>query len=162
MLVRYSPLALFLLLVIVASFLASGFEAGEWYHVTMSQPSLTPPDWLYALAWPLAYILMALAAWRVWLTGHESRTTVLTWWILLLVLTIVWPALFFGLNRPGWALPLLVLMAGVALFCIRAFNRLAPEAAVMMAPVLLWMIYILLFDLAVWSTNGGFLSHLLG
>lgn len=161
MIARNAYLALFLFLVVAASYLGSGFEAGHWYHVKMNQPSLTPPDWLYAIAWSLVYLLMALAAWQIWLTGHESRVGALTWWALLLVLTVAWPALFFGLHRPGWALPLLALMAGAALFCMRAFNRLSSEAGTMMAPVLLWMVYLLLFDLAVWSTNGSIVTRFL-
>ena len=161
MLARYFPLAVFLLLVIAASVIGAGFEAGEWYYQTMMQPSWTPPDWLFVLAWALVYMLMALAAWRVWLTGHYSRIGALIWWALLLVLNVGWSMLFFGWHRPGWALPLLGLAIGIAIFCIRAFSRLSREAALLMVPYLVWIIFILLFNFAVWTINGGFLENLM-
>jgi benzodiazapine receptor len=161
MLARYFPLAVFLLLVIAASVTGAGFEAGEWYHQTMKQPSWTPPDWLFVLAWALVYTLMALAAWRVWLTGHYSRIGALIWWALLLVLNVGWSVLFFGWYRPGWALPLLGLTVGIAIFCIRAFSRLSREAALLMVPYLVWIVFILVFDFAVWTINGGFLENLI-
>jgi benzodiazapine receptor len=151
----FFSLAVFLLLVIIASAIGAGFEAGEWFHVTMIQPSWTPPHWLFGPVWALVYVLMALAAWKVWLTGHYSRIQALTWWALLLVLNVAWSVLVFGWHRPGWALPLLGLTIGIAIFCIRAFSRLARPAALLMTPYLAWIIFVWVLNLAIWATNGG-------
>ena len=161
MLARYLSLALFLLLVIAASVTAAGFEAGEWYHVALRQPSWAPPDWLFILAWALVYILMALAAWMVWLTGHYSRTGALAWWVMLLVLNVAWSVLFFGWQRPGWTLPLLGLTIAIALFCIRAFSLLSREAALLMTPYLAWMIFVSALNFVIWSINGGGLGSII-
>jgi len=155
MFTAYFSLAVFLILVIIASAIGAGFEAGEWFHVTMIQPSWTPPYWLFGPVWALLYILMALAAWKVWLTGHYSRIQALIWWALLLVLNIGWSALIFGLHRPGWALPLLGLTIGIAIFCIRAFSRLSRPAALLMTPYLVWISFLLVLNLAIWVLNGG-------
>ena len=162
MFARYSSLALFLLLVITASFIGSGFEAGEWYHFVAEQPAWTPPYWLIGPLWAIVYAMMALAAWNVWLTGHYSRVGALAWWGLLLVLNMGWSALFFGLHRPGWALPVAGLAMGVAVFCIRAFSRLSRPAALLMVPYLLLATFIALYDLSVWTLNGGLLNRFLG
>jgi benzodiazapine receptor len=151
----FFSLAVFLLLVIIASAIGAGFEAGEWFHVTMIQPSWTPPHWLFGPVWALVYILMALAAWKVWLTGHYSRIQALIWWALLLVLNVAWSVLVFGWHRPGWALPLLGLTIGIAIFCIRAFSRLSRPAALLMTPYLVWIIFVWVLNLAIWATNGG-------
>ena len=126
---RYIPLAVFLLLVVLTSYVATGFEAGEWYHAIMTQPSNTPPDWLNILAPAVVYVLMALAAWKIWLTGHYSRLGTLTWWVLLLVLSSGWSAVFYGMHRPGWALPVLGLMLGGGQLCTWAISRLSRDAA---------------------------------
>jgi len=161
MVTRYFPLAVFLLLVVAASLAGSVFEAGEWFHVTMNQPSLTPPSWLFGPVWALVYAFMALAAWNVWQSGHYSRILALAWWAVLLALNVAWPALFFGLNRPGWALPVLTLAVGIAILCTRAFGQLSRQASYLMAPYLVWITFLLLFNLAVWTKNGGFLQNLL-
>jgi tryptophan-rich sensory protein len=161
MISRYISLAAFLLLAVAASLAGSSFEAGEWYYVTMNRPPMAPPGWLYAVIWAVVYVLMALAAWRVWMTRHHSRLAALAWWIVLLLLNTGWSMLFFGLNRPGWALPLLVLAAGSAVLCIRAFSRLSGQAAWLMTPYLAWILFILVFNLAVWTVNGGALGRFL-
>ena len=157
MLTRYFPLALFLLLVVAAAVIGARFEAGEWFHVTMIQPSWTPPYWMFPPVLALVHIFMAVAAWRVWLTGHDSRIGALLWWALLLALDVAWLALIFGWNRPGWALPVAGLAVGITLLCMRAFSLLSRQAVFLMAPYLAWVVFILLFNFAAWSLNGGFL-----
>ncbi|NNK51268.1 MAG: tryptophan-rich sensory protein [Xanthomonadales bacterium] len=161
MIYRYFSLAAFLLLVVVASLAGSSFEAGEWYYVTMRRPSMAPPGWLYAVIWALIYIFMAAAAWKIWLTEHYARLGALAWWVLLLVLNIAWSALFFGLHRPGWALPVLLLATGAAILCIRAFSRLSRPAAYLMVPYLGWVLFLLVLNLAIWTVNGGALAGFL-
>jgi tryptophan-rich sensory protein len=157
---RYFPLAVFLLLVVTASYIATGFEAGEWYHSTMRQPSWTPPHWLYGPAWALVYVMMAMSAWKIWMTGHYSRTGALVWWLLLLLLNVAWSALFFSLHRPGWALPVLGLTLGLTVFCMRSFGRLSRDTVLLMAPYLVWIGFLTLLNFMIWSLNGGLLEHL--
>lgn len=159
---KYLPLAFFLLLAVAASLAGSSFEAGEWYYVTMKRPSIAPPGWLFAIVSAGVYVLMALAAWKVWLTAHFSRMGALTWWVLLLILNIGWSALFFGWHRPGWALPIAGIAVGIAVFCIRAFSPLSRPAAYLMTPYLCWALFIMVFNLAVWTVNGGILARFVG
>jgi benzodiazapine receptor len=161
MLARYGSLAAFLALVVAAMFLAGRFEAGEWYYQVLARPSWTPPGWFSGAAWSVLYVLAALAAWHVWLSGHYSRFGVLAWWVLLLVLNVSWSALFFGLNRIGWAWLDLAAAIGVAVFCIKAFRPLSKQGAYLMIPMLLWLVFAWVLNLAMWAMNGGLLGRLL-
>jgi tryptophan-rich sensory protein len=146
--------------VVAASNLAGSFEAGEWFYVKLSKPAWSPPGAVLGAGWALAYLLMALAAWQVWLGGHYARLGAVTWW-LLLILTVAWSALFFGLHRIGWAWLELGLALAIALFCIRAFRPLSKQAAWLMVPVLLWLGFIWVWNLVLWTTNGGPLARFL-
>lgn len=155
MLARYGSLAVFLALVVTASFLAGSFEAGEWYYQRLARPSWTPPGWFIGAAWSLLYVLAAVAAWQVWLTGHYARLGALAWWVLLLVLNVFWSALFFGLHRIVLALLDLGLAVGIALFCTRAFLPMGKQSAYLMAPLLLWLLFIWALNLVILAMNGG-------
>jgi tryptophan-rich sensory protein len=104
---------------------------------------------------------LALAAWQLWRSGHYERLGALAWWLLLLGLTVGWSALFFGLNRIGWAWLELGVALAVALFCIRAFLPLSRQAAWLMLPGVLWLLFTWVLNLVMWTINGGPLARFL-
>jgi benzodiazapine receptor len=161
MLARYGSLAVLLLLVVTASFLAGSFEAGEWYYQKLTRPAWTPPGGFIGVAWAALYLLMALAAWQVWLSGHPARLGALTWWLVLLALLVGWSALFFGLNRIGWAWLELGVTIGIAVFCIRAFYPLSRQGAFLMVPTLMWLLFTWVLNLSMWTMNGGLFGRLI-
>ena len=161
MLYRYTSLSVFLLIVIIAAFFGSMFEAGEWYHHIVKKPWWNPPPWIFGPVWAVLYLLIALAAWKVWLTGHYSRTGALMWWLIQLALNTVWSWLFFGLHRPGWAWLELAVLIGAVVLCIRAFHQISKPAANLMIPYLLWLIFAWFLNLAIWTMNGGLFSSVL-
>ena len=79
----------------------------------------------------------------------------------MLALTVGWSALFFGLNRIGWAWLELGLALAVALLCIRAFHPLSRQAAWMLLPGLSWLLFLWVLNLVMWSINGGPLGRFL-
>ena len=160
MITRHASMAVFLALVILAAAIGGSFEAGEWYY-SMNRPSWTPPPWVFAPVQAVLYLLMALAAWQVWLTGHYSRLGALIWWVIQLSLTVAWSWLFFDLHRLGWAWLELSLLIAVVVLCIRAFRLISKSAAYLMMPYLAWLIFSWVLNLATWSLNGGPFSSVL-
>jgi len=160
MIARYASMAVFLALVVLAAAISGSFEAGEWYY-SMNKPSWTPAPWFYVLIWVVLYLMMALAAWQVWLTGHYSRLGALIWWMFQLVLNVAWSWLFFDLERLGWAWLELGLLIAVVVLCIRAFRLLSKSAAYLMMPYLVWLIFSWVLNLATWTMNGGLFSKVL-
>ena len=161
MLARYGSLAVVLILVVAASWLAGGFDAGEWYYHDLGKPAWTPAPWMIAVAWALVYVFTALAAWLVWLSGHFSRLGALAWWAMLLVLNVAWHGLFFGLHRIGWSWLELGITLGVAILCVRAFLPLSRQAGRLMTAYLAWIGFLWLLNGAMWTLNGGFLIRYL-
>ena len=160
MIARYASMAVFLATVVLAAAIAGSFEAGEWYY-SMNKPSWTPPSWFFVPVWVVLYVTMALAAWQVWLTGHYNRLGALTWWLIQLALNVTWSWLFFGLERLGWAWLELGLQIAVVVMCIRAFHLLSKSAAYLMMPYLVWLVFFWMFNLAIWTMNGGMFSKFL-
>mgnify|MGYP001813743289 CR=1 FL=1 len=161
MLHRYGSLAFFLLLTVAAGYIGASFEAGEWYYETLKKPAWTPPAWLFGPVWAVLYPLMAISAWKVWLTGHHERLGALTWWGIQLLLNAAWSWLFFGLHRIGWAWAEMTVLVLAVLLCTRAFFLLSRHAAYLMVPYLVWLIYAWVLNFTMWSMNGGVFGRLL-
>ena len=89
------------------TFLAAGFGSrympGEWY-AQLQKPSWNPPSWIFAPAWTLLYIMMAVAAWRVWrVAGFDAARGALVLFLVQLALNGTWSWIFFGLKNPALA-----------------------------------------------------------
>lgn len=151
---RYATLAVFLVLVVIAAAIGGSFAAGEWYFL-LHKPEWTIPPWAFAPAWALVYVLMAAAMWMVWTSGHHLRTGALTWWLLQLGLIVMWSWLFFGMNRSGWSMGVMLLLIGFASLCIKLFATPSRLAALLLVPCLLWLVYLWALNIAIWLLNGG-------
>lgn len=158
---QYISLAVFLLAVVAAAAFGANFEAGEWYQ-TLSKPAWTPPDWVYGPVWAVIYLLMAVSAWRVWISGKRLRTGALVWWVLILVLNVSWSWMMFGMNRTGWALGVSVILLGLSIMCSRAFFLLSRQAGTMMIPLIGWLVFVVALNFRLWAMNGGGIGQVFG
>lgn len=158
---RYLSLGFFLLLVVAASAYGSSFEAGAWYQA-LNKPEWTPPPWLFGPVWAVIYVLMAVAAWRVWLTGRSTRMAALTWWLMALLMNVGWSWFMFGLHRPGWAFFLLGLTVAVSIMAARAIYLVSRQAGTMMVPLVLWVAFAAYLNYTIWTMNQGGFGQLLG
>jgi tryptophan-rich sensory protein len=148
-------LLLFLAAVALAAGIGGTFTArsvGTWYR-ELARPSWTPPSWLFGPVWTTLYVLMAVAAWRVWVVAGRRARTALALFFVQLALNAGWSAVFFGLRQPGWAFAeLAVLWLAIAATTV-AFARHSVLAAVLMAPYVAWTAFAGALNVAIWRMN---------
>lgn len=128
-------------------------SVGTWYQ-SLQKPPFNPPDWVFAPVWTTLFVLMAVAAWRVWRRARTgSRRTALMVFAGQLGLNLAWSVLFFGLRRIDLALVevavlLLVLVANTVLFW-----RIDRLAGALFVPYVLWVAYAAVLNAALWALN---------
>jgi translocator protein len=149
----------------LVGFLAASFAAAalgnlftgpaipDWY-ATLEKPGFTPPSWVFGPAWTTLYILMAVAAWRVWTrAGFRDASTALTLYFIQLALNAAWSMIFFGLRAPGWALiEILVLLAAIVATTV-LFFRHSRLAGWLMVPYVGWVTFATALNGAIWWLN---------
>ncbi len=128
-------------------------SVGDWYQV-LQKPAFNPPDWVFAPVWTTLYVLMAIAAWRVWrLPASPARQRALIVFALQLALNLLWSVLFFGLQRIDLAL----IEIAILLVCVIAntilFWRTDAAAGVLFVPYVLWVGYASVLNGALWLLN---------
>lgn len=153
---RWFVLALF----IAVSFAAAGIggaataaSVGSWYP-TLVKPTWNPPGWVFGPVWSTLYLLMAIAAWRVWRhVEHPQRRGALAWFFAQLALNALWSVLFFGLRRPDLALAeILVLLAALVVVLVK-FWRIDRGAGVLWLPYVAWVGFASVLNGAIWWLN---------
>lgn len=133
--------------------LATASSVQSWYP-TLAKPAWNPPSWLFGPVWTTLYVLMAIAAWRVWrLAAQRGRTTALRWFWVQLGLNAAWSFLFFGLRSPGLALLEIVPLLGAILVTLVHFARLDRVAAALWLPYVAWVSFATVLNATLWWLN---------
>ena len=149
------------LVVFVGACLAIG-ALGGWvttgsvkgWYATLSKPSFNPPDWLFGPVWTVLYVMMGVAAWRVWLKAWGDRARgPLTLFALQLALNLGWSVTFFGLHAIGWAVVVIVALEAAILATMLLFRRIDRLAAALLLPYALWVAFATLLNVTIWRLN---------
>jgi benzodiazapine receptor len=118
-------------------------DTGPWYD-SLDRPAWTPPSWVFGPVWTLLYLLMGIAAWRVWVThgfvGRRARFA-LVLFLVHLVFNGLWTWLFFGLHLLTAAAVEIVILWVMILALVVLFWKLDRVAGLLFLPYLLWVTY---------------------
>lgn len=117
-------------------------DIGPWYRA-LEKSALNPPDWAFAPAWTLIYALAAAAAVVGWRAARRNadRALVVSLFAINALLNVLWSFFFFAMKRPDFALAEVATLWLSVLALIIFFTRLAPKAALILAPYLAWVTY---------------------
>ena len=136
-----SAARLFFLLVLVNTI---GYIAGsymtpdtiEWYD-SLPNSVITPPGWVFSVAWTILFFLMAISAFLVW--GRASPR----WFVAQLMANMLWSFSFFYLRNPLSALGILILMQFFLFLNIRSFGKISKWAGALLVPTFIWSLFAL-------------------
>jgi len=127
---------------------------GSWYD-RLDKPAWNPPGATFGIVWTVLYLMMAVAAWQVarrWGTRPGVAIAVALY-VVQLVGNLAWTGIFFGLERPGWALAELIVLLGLVAATIVAFARVSRLAAGLLVPYLAWVGFAVSLNAAIVAAN---------
>lgn len=146
-------LFLWLVLCFSAASLGALFTPGEWY-AGLDKPAWNPPGWVFGPVWSVLYALMAVAAWLVWKRGGFGAQRVpLSLFLVQLLLNAAWSPVFFGLERPGLAFVVILLLWLAIAATLNAFRPVSRTAAWLLAPYLAWVSFAAVLNAVLWRMN---------
>ena len=152
-----------LLLLLVASTIVASFGAifgpgsgpDGWYKAII-KPSWNPPNWIFGPVWTTLYIMMAVAAWRVWTKASvalATRHAAMWFYLAQLLVNASWSPLFFGLQNPALALNCIILMEVLIVITILRFKPIDAVAAWLLVPYLAWVSFATFLNGTIWWLN---------
>jgi benzodiazapine receptor len=108
-----------------------------------NKPPFAPPGWIFAPVWIILYILMGIAAYRVFIqgSGRPEVRDALFYYGTQLFLNFMWSILFFRFALAGTAFLDLLLMAALILITTVKFYRIDKTAGLLMIPYLIWVVF---------------------
>lgn len=124
-----------------------------WYP-TLIKSSLTPPNYVFPIAWSIIYLLMGISI-GIILNKPQSkkRTSLIRIFILQLFLNFTWSIAFFYFQSPLLGLINIILLYLVVLWYMVSSVKYNYISALLFIPYLLWLtlatylnIYIFIFN----------------
>jgi benzodiazapine receptor len=128
----------------------SSFGGGSGWYLSLAPPPGTPPEWVFGAVWTVLYVLMGIAAWRVWRLGAFAALRLWGWQ---LALNAAWPPVFFRLQSPGAALAVILSLLALVGLTTGAFVRLEKWTGALMLPYLGWVCYATYLNAGFWWLN---------
>jgi benzodiazapine receptor len=147
---RYTSLFVFLALVAAASATGALYEPGPFY-AALAKPAWTPPDWIFAPAWAILYVMIALAGWIVW--RAQGLGAALWVWLVQLCLNAAWPWLMFGRKQIDMAMIDVTAMWLVIVAFIVVAWPVRRSASLLFVPYLAWVSFAAALNFAVLRLN---------
>lgn len=130
-----------LLLGFTSARLAPSGSGNAWY-AALAKPAVTPPDWVFPVAWTGIYVLLGVAlAMILHARGSRMRGPAIVLFAVQLVVNLVWSPLFFGMHRVTLALGVVGAMFVLTLAMTFVFARVRPLAAWLLTPYLAWLAF---------------------
>lgn len=111
-----------------------------WY-VGLKKSSLTPPGAVFGITWTLLYILMAIAATRIYRIRGTFKSRSLVWWLAQLLLGLIWTMVFFGSRDILLGFTVITANGLAVAFVTYRFWRVDRLAGGLLLPLLAWLIF---------------------
>jgi len=116
----------------------------KWYK-SLRQSPLTPPNWVFPIAWTILYALI-IASGVVFLSSPAIntisagvRSVGFFYYCGAWVFNLSWSPLFFTLQRPDLSFVVILGMLAFIVLTIRAFYSVSRLAAYLLVPYMLWV-----------------------
>lgn len=130
-------------------------EGMKLYGDAVIQPPLSPPMWLFPVAWTVLYALMGIGVARVRLAQPSAeRNSGVNLFVIQLVVNFFWSIIFFNAQAYGFALVWLMLLCVLVLWMILEFRKVERLAGWLQIPYLLWLTFAAWLNYGVWKLNG--------
>ena len=126
----------------------------EYFSLAVTKPPLSPPGWLFPLAWTVLYALMGFSAARVARSASgRDRSRGLNLYVVQLIVNFFWSPIFFNARAYGLAFFWLVTLLVLVIAMTSAFRPADRAAATAQIPYILWLIFAGYLNAGVWYAN---------
>ncbi len=121
----------------------------------LEQPPLSPPAWLFPVAWTILYTLMGISSYLILTSDAEKDqiTSAIRIYAFQLVVNFLWPTFFFNFGWYLFSFLWLVLLWVLVLVMILRFKDINKLAAYLNIPYLIWLTFAGYLNLAIWILN---------
>ena len=129
---------------VIGALATIGFKE-PWYS-SITKPSFSPPDWIFAPVWTTLYLMMTIAIWFFWHSKNKDISTIYIY-LIHLIFNTTWSVVFFVFHNIFLAFLVLIVLIVLIILLIVRFKRVNMLSYYLMIPYLLWCCFALTLNI---------------
>ena len=122
---------------------------------TLNKPSFSPPAIVFPIVWTILYILMGIAAYRIYnkTKDREIKGDEYFFYLVQLLFNFGWSFIFFSFKLYGLAFLWLIILLVLVVITTIKFFKVDKKAGLLMIPYILWLAFAAVLNYYVWMLN---------
>lgn len=138
-----------------AIIISSLTRGGMIEYANLKKPSFTPPAIVFPIVWTILYILMGIAAYRIYMNNKEGKKddNGYFYYLIQLSLNFLWSIIFFNLKLYGISFILIIILLVLIIVTTMKFFKVDKIAGYLMVPYILWVSFASVLTFYIWMLN---------
>lgn len=116
------------------------------------KPVLSPPDWLFPVAWTILYVLMGISSYLIY-RDDGIASEALGVYKLQLFVNLMWSIIFFVFKFYLVSFVWILILDALVIYMIIKFYKINKMASYLQIPYLLWILFASYLTLGVYLLN---------
>ena len=148
--INWKILIISLVIVYLVAFIGGIFTSSnvntEWYNSI--KPSITPPSWVFPIAWNILFLLIAISLYFSWINAKNKKTKIKIAGVfgINFLLNILWSIIYFSLKNPFYAF-IEIIILWISILCMVCTSyKIDKKAGYLLIPYLLWVSFAIVLN----------------
>lgn len=154
MILKWKPLLISILIPLAVGGLSAVVSMDAMSDFALiNKPPLSPPAWVFPVAWTILYVLMGIASYIIWQSKDKGRYLALKFYSAQLFFNFFWSYIFFNLQNYLFAFIWIIILWLLIIVTTVLFYRINKTAGYLLIPYLVWVTFAAYLNLAIYLIN---------
>ena len=125
------------------------------FYTSLNLPPLSPPPWIFAVVWPVLYVLMGISAYLVSTTEADAalKKRAFVFYALQLIFNFFWSIWFFRFELIGFSFIWILALFALVILTALSFYDINRAAGWLFLPYIAWLAFASYLNYMAWIMN---------
>lgn len=120
---------------------------------SLNKPPLSPPAWLFPVAWSILYVLMGISSYFVYSKQHSVATSCMKIYFIQLFANFIWTILFFKFKQYLFSFLWIILLLFTITKMTICFYSVDKKSGILQIPYIAWVCFASYLNIAIYYLN---------
>ncbi|MCR1949497.1 MULTISPECIES: TspO/MBR family protein [Clostridium] len=150
------PLIINILIPVVSGFIVGYLNKNSMTtYETLKKPFFNPPAIVFPIVWSILYILMGIAAYRIYMRNKQGIDDkgAYFFYLVQLIFNLMWSFIFFTFRLYAISFFWIIILFVLVIITFIKFIKVDKIAAILLTPYMLWLVFAGVLNYFIWLLN---------